>query len=156
MKMKWKILAVFIAIPLAVGALAAGLTADAMDAYQMLNKPAFSPPGWVFPVVWTILFCLMGYASYRVYTADAPKHAKREALLLYSAQLLANFCWSLLFFRWELRLTAFFWLFGLWLLIFATIRLFYRVDEPAGDLLLPYLLWVTYASYLNLGAFLLN
>jgi len=156
MKVNWKTLAIFVAIPLAVGGLAALLTAGSMEAYRELNKPAFSPPGWVFPVVWTVLFVLMGYASYRIYSADAPQYAKREALFLYAAQLLANFFWSLLFFRWELRLTAFFWLFGLWLLIYGTIRLFYRVDNPAGDLLLPYLLWVTYASYLNLGAFLLN
>lgn len=156
MKVKWKTLAVCIAIPLAVGGLAALLTAGSMDAYRALNKPALSPPGWVFPVVWTVLYILMGYAGYRIYTAQAPKDAKREALLLYGAQLLANFFWSILFFRWELRLTAFFWLFGLWLLIYGTIRLFYRVDEPAGDLLLPYLLWATYAAYLNLGAFLLN
>ena len=156
MKVKWKTLVIFIAIPLAVGGLAALLTADAMVAYQALNKPAFSPPGWVFPVVWTVLYVLMGYAGYRVYTADAPKEAKRDAFLIYGAQLLANFAWSILFFRLELRLTAFFWLFGLWLLIFATIRLFCRVDDRAGDLLLPYLLWVTYAAYLNLGAFLLN
>ena len=156
MKLKWKTLAICIAIPLAVGLLAALLTAGAMEAYRELNMPAFSPPGWVFPVVWTILYVLMGYASYRVYVADAPRDAKREGLLFYGAQLLANFFWSLLFFRWELRLTAFFWLFGLWLLIYGTIRLFYRVDSLAGDLLLPYLLWVTFAAYLNLSAFLLN
>ncbi|MBQ3252302.1 MAG: tryptophan-rich sensory protein [Oscillospiraceae bacterium] len=155
-KVDWKKLAVCIALPLAVGGVAALLTAGAMDAYRMLNKPAFSPPGWVFPVAWTVLYILMGWASYRILTADASKEKKRDALILYSLQLAANFFWSLLFFRWELRLTAFFWLFGLWLLIYATIRLFYRVEDLTGDLLLPYLLWTTYAAYLNLGAFLLN
>ena len=156
MKVKWKILAVNVVIPLAVGGLAALLSAGSMAAYRMLNKPAFSPPGWVFPVVWTILYIAMGVASYRIYVSDAPAKDKRNALLLYGGQLLVNFFWSLLFFRWELRLTAFFWLFGLWLLVYATIRLFYRVENLAGDLLLPYLLWVTFAAYLNLGAFLLN
>lgn len=153
---KWKKLLPCIAIPLAVGGLAAALTMGSMQTYRNLLQPPFSPPGWVFPVVWTILYILMGWASYRVLEADAPKEKKRPALILYSVQLFFNFFWSLLFFRWELRLTAFFWLLALWLLIYATIRFFYRVEDLAGDLLLPYLLWTTYAAYLNMGAFLLN
>lgn len=153
---KWKKLLICIAIPLAVGGLAALLTIGSMDAYAKLLQPPFSPPGWVFPVVWTILYILMGWASYRIWTADAPKEKKRDALILYGVQLFFNFFWSLLFFRWELRLTAFFWLLALWFLVYATIRLFYRVEDPAGDLLLPYLLWTTFAAYLNMGVFLLN
>ena len=153
---KWKKLLPCIAIPLAVGGLAAALTMGSMQTYRNLLQPPFSPPGWVFPVVWTILYILMGWASYRVLEADAPKEKKRPALILYDVQLFFNFFWSLLFFRWELRLTAFVWLVALWLLIYATIRFFYRVEDLAGDLLLPYLLWATYAAYLNMGAFLLN
>lgn len=153
---KWKKLLVCIAIPLAVGGLAALLTMGAMEAYRDLLQPPFSPPGWVFPVVWTVLYVLMGWASYRIWVADVPVEKKRPALILYAVQLLFNFFWSLLFFRWELRLTAFFWLLILWGLIYITIRLFYRVEDPAGDLMLPYLLWTTYAAYLNMGIFLLN
>ena len=153
---KWKQLLLCVAMPLGVGALAAILTMGSMETYRNLMQPPFSPPGWLFPVVWTVLYILMGWASYRIWVADAPKEKKRPALILYGVQLAFNFFWSLLFFYWELRLTAFFWLLALWLLIYATIRLFYRVEDLAGDLLLPYLLWSTYAAYLNMGVFLLN
>ena len=154
--LKWKKLLLCIAIPLSVGALAALLTAGSMEAYKNLMQPPYSPPGWVFPVVWTILYILMGWASYRIWVAEVSREKKRSGLILYGVQLIFNFFWSLLFFRWELRLTAFFWLLILWLLIYVTIRLFYRVEDLAGDLLLPYLLWTTYAAYLNMGTFLLN
>ena len=153
---KWKKLLLCLAIPLAVGGLAALLTLGSMEAYRNLLQPPFSPPGWVFPVAWSILYILMGWGSYRVWVAEAPAEKKRPALLVYAAQLFFNFFWSLLFFRWELRLTAFFWLLALWFLVYGTICLFYRVEDPAGDLLLPYLLWTTYAAYLNMGVFLLN
>ena len=156
MKNDWKKLLICIAIPLAVGGLSALLTGGMMADYGQLNQPPFSPPGWVFPVVWTILYVLMGWASYRVLAAGVPAEQKRNALLVYGAQLAVNFLWSIVFFRLELRLTAFFVILALWILIYATIRLFSRIDEKAGDLLLPYLLWVTFAAYLNLGAFLLN
>ena len=156
MKNDWKKLLICIAIPLAVGGLSALLTGGAMADYGQLNKPPLSPPGWVFPVVWTILYVLMGWASDRVLVTDVPKEQKRNALLVYGAQLVVNFLWSIVFFRLELRLTAFFVILVLWILIYAAIRLFSRIDEKAGDLLLPYLLWVTFAAYLNLGAFLLN
>ena len=155
--MKWNIkkLLISLGIPLAVGGLSA-LVSGSMAGFRGLDAPPLTPPGWVFPVVWTMLYILMGWASYRVLEADAPKEKKRPALIMYGVQLFFNFFWSLLFFRWELRLTAFFWLLALWLLIYATIRFFYRVEDLAGDLLLPYLLWTTYAAYLNMGAFLLN
>ena len=156
MKNDWKKFLLCIAIPLAVGGLSALLTGGSIADYGQLNRPPFSPPGWVFPVVWTILYVLMGWASYRVLVADVPGEQKRNALLVYGAQLAVNFLWSIVFFRLELRLTAFFVILALWILIYATIRLFCRIDEKAGDLLLPYLLWVTFAAYLNLGAFLLN
>ena len=153
---KWKKLLLCIAIPLLTGGLAALLTMGSMEAYGYLLQPPFSPPGWVFPVVWTVLYILMGWASYRIWVADAPVNKKRAALIVYCVQLFFNFFWSLLFFRWELRLTAFFWLLMLWGLIYGMIRLFYRVEDLAGDLMLPYLFWATYAAYLNMGVFLLN
>ena len=155
MKFEWKKLLIALGIPLAVGGLAA-LLSGGMSDYGAMNKPPLSPPGWVFPVVWSILYLLMGYASYRIWTSDAPGTDKRGALLLYGAQLLANFIWPLLFFGGEMFLAALIWLVFLWILIFLSIRAFSKIDERAGDLLIPYILWVTFAAYLNLGIYLLN
>ena len=155
--MIWKQKSFYIAlgIPLAVGGLAALLSGGMADFGEM-NKPPLSPPGWVFPVVWTILYLLMGYSSYRIYTSDAPKHKIRSALKLYIGQLAANFLWPLVFFGFHWYLPAFFVLLALWVLIFWTIQRFTRLDTKAGDLLLPYLIWVTFAGYLNLGIYLQN
>lgn len=155
MKTNIKKLLICLAIPLAVGGLSA-LISGGMSDYQTLNQPPLSPPGWLFPIVWTILYLLMGYASYRVLVSGKDETQIRRALLVYGAQLVLNFLWSPLFFGLQWRLTAFFLLLALWLLILLTIRLFSQIDERAGDLLLPYILWVTFAGYLNLGVFLLN
>lgn len=155
MKVQWKKLLLLLAIPLAVGGLSA-LLSGPMDTYAQMEKPPLSPPGWVFPVVWTVLYLLMGYSSYLIATSDADQTSKKKALVLYGAQLAANFVWSLIFFRAGMPLAAFLWLIFLWVLIFMTIRAFSRISERAADLLLPYLLWVTFAGYLNFGIFLLN
>ena len=154
MKTDWKKRIICWAIPLAVGGLAA-LLSGGMDDYGMLRQPPLSPPGWVFPLVWTVLYVLMGEASYRILMLeDSPK--KRRALIAYGAQLALNFIWPLLFFGGEMYLTAFVVLILLWIAIFITMRWFSMLDERAGDLLIPYILWVTFAGYLNLGVFLLN
>ena len=155
MKIQWKKLILCLAIPLAVGGLAT-LLSGGMGDYRALNQPPLSPPGWVFPVVWTILYLLMGYASYRVLISGAEPTQIRRALILYGAQLALNFLWPIVFFGFALYLVAFLLLIALWVLIFLTIRAFSKIDERAGDLLLPYLLWVTFAGYLNLGVYLLN
>lgn len=153
LNIQWKKLITCIAIPLAVGGLSALLTRDSMDAFATINKPVLSPPGWLFPVVWTILYILMGIASYLVLTSEKSNSA---ALAVYSIQLLVNFCWSILFFNLERYLLAFLWLVLLWLLIVKMTRLFYRISKPAGYLMIPYLLWVTFAGYLNFAIYLLN
>lgn len=155
MKINWKQLLISLAIPLAVGGLGA-LLSGGMSDYKTLNQPPLSPPGWVFPLVWTALYLLMGYASYLVYTSDKPKDEKKPALILYLAQLAVNFLWPIVFFGFGWYLVAFILLLGLWVLIYLTMRKFAAIDERAGDLLLPYILWVTFAGYLNLGVFLLN
>ena len=155
MRIDWKKLIACLALPLAVGGLSA-LVSGGMDAYREMNQPPLSPPGWIFPVVWAVLYLLMGYASYLVLTSGAPKKDIRRAWLLYSLQLLANFLWSPLFFGAEQYLAALLLLAVLWVLIFLTIRAFSVIKERAGDLLIPYILWVTFAGYLNLGVFLLN
>ena len=155
MKLDIKKLLLSLALPLAVGGLSA-LLSFGMGEYQQLNQPPLSPPGWIFPLVWTILYLLMGYASYRVLVSGKDEAAVRQALIFYGAQLLLNFLWSILFFGLEWRLAAFVLLIGLWILIYLTMRKFSELDELAGDLLIPYLLWVTFAGYLNLGFILLN
>lgn len=156
MKIDWKKLLICLGIPLAVGALSALISRGGMMAYSNLVQPPLSPPGWLFPVVWTVLYLLMGYASYLVLTSGADSEQIRRALALYGAQLLLNFLWSPVFFGFQWRLVAFFVLIALWVLIYLTIRAFSEIDERAGDLLLPYLIWVTFAGYLNLGVYLLN
>ena len=155
MKVQWKKLIPCLLLPLAVGGLAA-LLSGGMESYKTLNQPPLSPPGWVFPVVWTILYLIMGFASYLVLISGAEKQVIRKAWIFYGAQLFANFVWPLLFFGGELYLTALLWLVLLWVLIFLNIRAFSEASEKASDLLIPYILWVTFAWYLNLGVFLLN
>ena len=155
MKPNLKKLLIALAIPLAVGGLASVLSGGMSD-YQTLNQPPLSPPGWVFPIFWSILYLLMGYSSYRIYTGDQNPETIEKALWLYAAQLALNFLWPIVFFGFQWRLAAFFILLALWILIFLTIRAFSAIDETAGDLLLPYILWVTFAGYLNLGVYLLN
>lgn len=152
----WKKLAVCLAIPLGAGGLAGALSAGGMKQFQGLNQPPLSPPRWVFPVVWTILYLLMGYASYRILILEALPGEKRRALTAYLAQIAANFLWPILFFGMEWYLVAFLELLVLWTLVFVTMVRFYPMDSVAGDLLLPYLLWVTFAAYLNFGVYRLN
>lgn len=153
MKIQWRKLIGCLAIPLAAGGLSALLTRGSMESFEALNKPPLSPPGWLFPVVWTVLFVLMGIASYLAAVSGGPN---RTALAVYGVQLLFNFVWPLLFFRLAQYLPAFIWLVILWVLILVTAVLFYRISKPAGYLMLPYLTWVAFAGYLNLAIFLLN
>lgn len=156
MKIQWKKLLICLAIPLGIGGLAALLTGNNMADYGNLRQPPFAPPGWLFPVVWTILYLMMGYASYRVLVSGKDEYKVRMALIIYGAQLAMNFLWPLVFFGMQWYLAAFIVLLALWVLILLTIRVFAEIDEPAGDLLLPYILWVTFAAYLNVGVYLLN
>ena len=154
-KTDWKKRLICWAIPLAVGGLAA-LLSGGMGSYKVMNQPPLSPPGWVFPIVWTILYLLMGEASYRVLTSGEDMVIIRSALKAYAVQLALNFLWSPVFFGLQWRLLAFGILIVLWVLIYHTIRAFSEVDEKAADLLIPYIIWVSFAAYLNLGAYLLN
>lgn len=153
MKIQWKKRIICILIPLAVGDFSALLTQNSMQAFDTVTKPPLSPPGWLFPVVWTVLYILMGIASYLVSVSKAPN---RTALTVYGIQLAFNFFWSIIFFNWELYLFAFIWLIVLWVLIVITTFLFSKISKTAGYLMIPYLLWVTFAGYLNLAIYLLN
>ena len=155
MKTNRKKLIICLAIPLAVGGLAA-LLSGGMRTEHTLNQPPLSPPGWVFPVVWSILYLLMGYASYRILTSDADPDAIRKALTLYFIQLTLNFLWPLVFFGLQQYFAAFLLLLVLWVFIYLTMYSFGKIDDTAQNLLIPYLLWGTFAGYLNLGVALLN
>ena len=153
MKLNWKKWSVCIAIPLAVGGVSALISRGAMESFGELRMPPLAPPAWLFPVVWTILYILMGIASCLVRTSDKPN---QKALRVYALQLAVNFFWPILFFNLELYLAAFFWLVLLWVLVLVTTELFYGISKPAGLLMIPYLLWITFAGYLNLTIYLLN
>ncbi len=156
MRKNRKYLLICLAVPLAVGGLSALLTRGGMERFKSLNKPPLTPPGWLFPVVWTILFLMMGAASYLVWKNGRPRRAARAALTLYGVQLAFNFLWSMLFFNMGLYLAAFFELIALWLLILLTAARFYRQSRGAGYLQHPYLLWLALAGYLNFRGYLLN
>jgi len=154
MKVKWKELIVSIAISLGVGALSGYLTMNSMSLYNDLVKPPLTPPGWIFPIVWTILFVLMGISAYLIYISDSEE--KAQALQMYAIQLMLNFIWSLVFFNMQAYLLAFLILILLWIAIIAMIKIFYEINPIAGKLQVPYLLWVTFAGYLNLAIYFLN
>ena len=156
MQTKLKTLLIYIAIPLLVGGTAALLTRNSMETFQTLNKPPLAPPGFLFPIVWTILYVLMGIASYLIASSQKNQEDIQNALTIYALQLAINFLWPIFFFRLEWYLFSFFWILLLWIFILNTIRLFYPINKTAAYLMIPYLIWVTFASYLNLFIFILN
>lgn len=143
-----------IIIPLAVGGLSALITMNQMDLFETVAKPPLAPPRWLFPVAWTILYILMGIASYLFYIADTQEG--REALVLYGVQLFFNFFWSIIFFNLEAYWFALIWLFIMWIIILLLLIKSRKVDERAFWLLLPYFIWTTFAFYLNFGIAVLN
>ena len=155
MKIKWTELLKSIAVPLAVGGASALISMDAMKSFESLNKPPLSPPAFLFPIVWSILYVLMGISAYLITVSDKPSRAK-TALTVYGVQLFFNFMWSILFFNLEAYLFSFIWLVILLLLIILTANLFYGINKTAGYLMMPYILWVAFAGYLNFAIFLLN
>lgn len=149
-----KVRTAYIAFPLVVGALAGFLARNGLSIYKNLNHPAFSPPGWLLPIIWTVLYILMGTGSYLA--ASSPSHRKNHSLRLYGIQLLLNFLWNLVFFNLNNYLLAFLVLLFLWYFILKMIAAFWSVSPDAAVLQIPYLLWVTFAAYLNLGIVFLN
>lgn len=155
-KQTWKTYVFWIVLTEAVGALAGLLTREATQLYNAtIQKPPLSPPAIVFPIVWAILYALMGVSAARVYLMP-PSVARSRGLLLYLVQLFFNFFWSVIFFNFQAFGLAFVWLVVLWVLILWMILTFRRVDPLAAALQVPYLLWVTFAGYLNFGVWMLN
>ena len=156
MKRNWKPYLYWILLAEAVGLLSGWLTREGTQIYaETIVKPPLSPPGWVFPVVWTVLYALMGISAARVWLA-APSKSRNLGLNLFVAQLIVNFFWSPIFFNLQAFGLGFFWLLLLWGLVLWMILSFRKVDSPAAKLQIPYLLWLTFAAYLNLGVYYLN
>lgn len=156
MKTDRKKLALSVAAALAVGGLSALLTKDSMILFEAVKKPPLSPPMWLFPVVWSILYIMMGVAAYLVWVSDEPRRKKEIAFVYYAIQLAFNFGWSIIFFDISAYLAAFIWLCILWFFILLTTIQFFSADRRAGWLMIPYLLWVAFAGYLNYGVYMLN
>lgn len=151
----WKKFLWCLAIPLGVGGVSALLTSGNMQLFEEINKPPLSPPAWLFPVVWTIIYISMGVALYLVVMAKDTKN-NLPAYISFGVQLFFNFFWSIIFFNARVYLFAFIWLILLLVAIIANIYFFYKVNKTAGKILIPYLIWVTFAGYLNFGIYLLN
>lgn len=162
MKTNRKILVISILIPLAVGTVAGLLTMGGMESFETINKPPLSLPAWIFPIAWTILYTLMGISSYLIYTYEAKNensqesNEKTKALSTYGYQLLVNFLWPVFFFNFQWYFLAFLWLAFLWILVAKMILEFGVISKTAALLNVPYLLWLSFAGYLNLGIWLLN
>lgn len=150
------VLLIALLIPLLVGGFSALLTAEDMKIYETMNRPPLAPPGWVFPVVWTILYVMMGLASYFVYISKADSERKRKALSYYAAQLAMNLFWSTLFFTYSRYLIALIWLLVMWVLILVCVIRFYRIRHAAGLMMGVLFLWTTFAAYLNLAAYIMS
>lgn len=147
-------LIISILIPLILGGLVGFLTSGSVNIYENLIKPPLSPPSFLFPIAWTILYILMGISAYLIYISDSPY--KKNALTIYILQLIVNFSWSFIFFNMQDFLLAFIWLVILWLLIIVMIKYFANINKAAAYLQFPYLLWLSFAGYLNLAVYLLN
>lgn len=152
----WKVYLAFVLLTEGVGALAGWLTRNGMARYQAtVRQPPLSPPEWAFPVVWVLLYALMAVGAARVWLArDAPGRALAQRLFF--VQLAFNFIWPLIFFGAGRFAPALLWLIALWALVMWMIAAFERVDRPAAWLQSPYLLWLTFALYLNFAVWLLN
>lgn len=146
-----------VAIPLATGGFSAFLTRNNMDIYEEIITPPLSPPSFLFPVVWTVLYFLMGVSSALIWKKRKENKEETEtALLIYAASLVFNFIWSLIFFNSGMYLFSFIWLIALLILIITTIIKYKKLSSAAAYIQIPYALWVTFAGYLNFGIFILN
>ena len=146
-----------IAISLGVGFTSAYITRGGMGIYSEVNVPPLAPPSFLFPIVWTILFILMGISAAMVYNnTSVPSEQKKRALKTYAISLILNFTWSIIFFNFRAFSLAFVWLILLLIFIIKTILQYKKISPLAAYLQIPYLIWVTFAGYLTLGIAVLN
>ncbi len=159
---KSKIVACIVAIvvPLVVGGISAFISSNAMNTFETMKQPTLSPPAILFPIVWTILYIMMGVSSYLIWTETSSDEklisARKKGIIIYGIQLFMNFCWSPIFFNGGYYYFAFAWLVVLWALILSLIIIFWKLSKTAACLLIPYLLWTTFAGYLNIMVAILN
>lgn len=153
MKVNFRVLLICIIIPLFLGSLVGFITAPYND-YNSFIKPGFSPPAIVFPIVWTILYTLMGISSYLIVQSDDT--LKNEALFVYGIQLLINLFWSILFFVFDLYLLSFIWILLLIGFVVLMIKKFYDINKLSAYLQIPYLIWLIFAAILNFSIYILN
>lgn len=154
MKKNIKVYAVSVIAALLTGAVSALLTVGNMNLYDTINLPPLSPPGAVFPIVWTILYILMGISAAIIFESGDAR--REDALKLYGINLAVNFLWSIIFFNLRAFLFSFIWLVLLWVIIVIMIKEFKKISILAAKLLIPYFIWVTFAGYLNLAIYFLN
>ncbi|SMP59092.1 TspO/MBR family protein [Desulfonatronum lacustre] len=145
----------WLAVTFVAAAVGAGASINAQSFYTQLVQPGWAPPGFVFGPVWTALYTLMGLAAWLVWREGGLKNI-RAALGLYLIQLVCNALWSWLFFVWNLGLLSFLEILSLLALILATTMSFWRIKPLAGALLMPYLLWVIFAAFLNYSLWRMN
>ncbi|MFT3950960.1 MAG: TspO/MBR family protein [Oscillospiraceae bacterium] len=155
-KQKITELLISIAIAELVGVLSGLLAGNSAEFYSGLVKPPLSPPGWLFPVVWPILYALMGISAYLIYASDADGQKKKKALTLYGAQLFVNFMWSIVFFRFQWIGASVVIIILLLVLVIWMTAVFYKIRPSATWINFPYILWLLFAAYLNIGVFVLN
>ena len=155
-KRSWKTYAIWIVLTEAVGALSGWLSREGSKIFQeSVAKPPLSPPGILFPIVWGIVYALMGFGAARIWMS-APSQERSRGLNLYFVQLILNFFWSLIFFNAQAFGLAFIWLLVLWALVLWMILTWRKIDPLAAYLQIPYLLWLTFAAYLSAGVWYLN
>ncbi|MFH1511613.1 MAG: TspO/MBR family protein [Candidatus Woesearchaeota archaeon] len=157
MGISWIKLIVSIAITNLAGLIGSFFTMDSVRTwYTTVHRPSFNPPNWVFAPVWTTLFILMGISLYLVWSKGVGARRVKIAMTIFGAQLALNILWSILFFGLRSPFYAFIEIIVLWAAIILTIAAFYMVSRPAAYLLIPYVLWVTFAAILNFSIYWLN
>ena len=146
-----------ILLPMIIGGISGSFTSASINTwYVTLNKPWFNPPNWIFAPVWTLLYLMMGIAFYIIWKSEAVNAVKQTAVILFSAQLLVNFLWSLIFFYLKHPGLAMLDIILMWILIVATIFSFGKISSTAAWLMLPYICWVSFAMILNFYLWKLN
>lgn len=153
-KQTWKPYVTFVLFNLVVSGLVGWATSGAMDTYETVRKSPLTPPSFVFPIVWALLYALMGISAAMIYQSDSPD--KKRALTIYGIQLIVNLVWSFLFFNLQMYGFAFLWLLFLLVLIIAMIVAFWPIKRTAALLQIPYLIWVSFAGYLAYSVWMLN
>lgn len=153
LKINWKKLIFFIVVTFVVGGFFSFFI-NSSSFYNSLEKPALSPPGIVFPIVWSILYTLMGISLYII--SESKSLDKEQSYLIYILQLIVNSLWTLLFFGFGLKFISLLWIILLIVLVVIMIKNFYKINKTAGLLQIPYSIWLFFAAYLNLAIFILN